>query len=243
MFLNSYVPFPGSIGVQKWGLGEVSGFRWGPACGWGTVGGISALSRKKQESLVLPHPHPELLHPPCEHTPRRHHLEARNRILTRNQVYSTFILDFSASRTVRIEYLLFKSPSLWVAKAQAEWTPGQSAQRPRLHIHGSSTCVLNPVATALSISKRELLHIHVALFLLLEIQNRKSQWFTRRHNQTTTETAPTKGACSVFASSRPRLQRARHVLGAWDRGVVLRVLTPSYTRESLVQQIQVFTEP
>lgn len=52
-----------------------------------------------------------------------------------------------------------------------------------------------------------------------------------------------RGACSVFASSRPRLQRARHVLGAWDRGVVLRVLTPSYTRESLVQQIQVFTEP
>ena len=30
---------------------------------------------------------------------RRHHLEARDRILTRNQVYSTFILDSSASRT------------------------------------------------------------------------------------------------------------------------------------------------
>lgn len=117
MFPNPCVPCPGSVGVQKWGLREVSGFRWGPACGWGTVGGISALSRRKQESLALPHPHP-----PCEHTPRRHHLEARNRILTRNQVYSTFILDFSASRTVRIEYLLFKSPSLWVAEAQAEWT-------------------------------------------------------------------------------------------------------------------------
>ena len=94
MFPNSCVPYPGSVGVWKWGFGEVSGFRWGPECGWGTVGGISALSRKKRESLALP-----LLHPPCEHTPRRHHLEARDRILTRNQVYSTFILDTSACRT------------------------------------------------------------------------------------------------------------------------------------------------
>ena len=68
------------------------------------------FQEETRKAWPFPTLHPELLHPPCEHTPRRHHLEARNRILARNQVYSTFILDFSASRTVRIEYPLLSHP-------------------------------------------------------------------------------------------------------------------------------------
>lgn len=51
---------------------------------------------------------------------RRHHLEARDRILTRNQVYTPLSWTLQPPE-LRIEYLLFKSPSLWVTETQAEW--------------------------------------------------------------------------------------------------------------------------
>ena len=82
--------------------------------GWSPVNGISALRVRDSKSCSF-----SLLLTKWGYQEKRGRLQTRNRALTRHGICHTLILDFPASRAVRNQCLLLKSPHLWCSATAA----------------------------------------------------------------------------------------------------------------------------